>query len=123
MNRCICGVCRIAWRQASTRRRNSAPSPARRPSYQAAASSMSRSASGSRIRSLTIPAAKPFLDFFPGAGSAGVLQVGGIPAREFLLLPVRHGDALRRGRETVPEGFDELEFFFRAQVEEGREVG
>ena len=55
-------------------------------------------------------------DFFPGQASARVLGQIRLAADQFRLLPVVNRHRVRRGRQVVPQVFDQLQFLCRAQV-------
>jgi hypothetical protein len=61
----------------------------------------------------------PSLHLIPGEAGRRVRRQVGLPAVQLFSLPIVDGNDVGRGREIVPEVFDELELLRRAQVEDG----
>src|SRR5436190_379477 len=106
--------------EASTQPRNSSPKPIRRSSYQAYASARSFSTSGARMSSAAMTTANPTFDLLPRQSSGGVVCQGSLPPGQLLLLPVVNRYRFGGGRQVIPQVFDKLKLFRRAQIKDRR---
>ena len=80
---------------------------------------MFRSASGATARlaaATLLP--HPALHLLPGQSRIGIFPEVRLPACQFLLLPVMNGHIFGSAREVIPEIFNELKLFGRAQMKD-----